>query len=212
MNERKDEKMTEKRMSDRVMKAVGILLCVVLIPILIINVTLIVKSFTSPEKVPDFMGYKPFIVLSGSMEPAFASGDLVLVREVAADSLKEGDIIAFREGNAVVTHRIITITAEDGTRRYVTKGDNNNVEDSIAVTDDMIEGAYLLKIAGLGNAAMFMQTPLGMVIFIALPLILFILYDIFRRRHYERREKTRTRELEEELARMRKNMAEREEK
>lgn len=211
MNEIKDEKMTEKRMRDRVMKAIGILLCVVLIPILIINLTLIVKSFTSPEKVPDFMGYKPFIVLSGSMEPVFASGDLVLVKEVPADSLNEGDIIAFREGNAVVTHRIMTITAEDGARHFVTKGDNNNVEDRIAVTDDKIEGKYLLNVDGLGNAGMFMQTPLGMVIFIALPLILFILYDIFRRRYYERREKERTREMEEELARMRQKIAEREE-
>ena len=211
MNEIKDEKMTKKRMRDRVMKVVGILLCVVLIPILIINLTLIVKSFTSPEKVPDFMGYKPFIVLSGSMEPVFASGDLVLVKEISPDSLKEGDIIAFREGNAVVTHRIMTITAEDGVRQYITKGDNNNVEDRIAVTDDKIEGKYLLNVDGLGNAAMFMQTPLGMVIFIALPLILFILYDIFRRRYYERREKERTCEMEEELARMRQKIAEREE-
>jgi len=211
MNEIKDEKMTKKRMRDRVMKVVGILLCVVLIPILIINLTLIVKSFTSPEKVPDFMGYKPFIVLSGSMEPVFASGDLVLVKEISADSLKEGDIIAFREGNAVVTHRIMTITAEDGVRQYITKGDNNNVEDRIAVTDDKIEGKYLLNVDGLGNAGMFMQTPLGMVIFIALPMILFILYDIFRRRYYERREKQRTREMEEELARMRQKIAEREE-
>jgi len=195
-------------MRDRVIKGISILLCVILIPILVINLTLIVKSFVSPDKVPNFMGYKPFIVLSGSMEPVFASGDLVLVKEVPSDSLKEGDIIAFREGNAVVTHRILTIAEEDGTRRYVTKGDNNNVEDSIAITDEMIEGVYLQKVDGLGNAAMFMQTPLGMIVFIALPLILFILYDIFRRRHYERREKERTREMEEELARMRQKMAE----
>lgn len=195
-------------MRDRVIKGISILLCVILIPILVINLTLIVKSFVSPDKVPDFMGHKPFIVLSGSMEPVFAAGDLVLVKEVPHDSLKEGDIIAFREGNAVVTHRILTITETDGARGYVTKGDNNNVEDSIAVTDEMIEGVYLLKIDGLGNAGMFMQTPLGMIVFIALPLILFILYDIFRRRHYERREKERTREMEEELARMRQKMAE----
>lgn len=195
-------------MRDRVIKGISILLCVILIPILVINLTLIVKSFVSPDKVPNFMGYKPFIVLSGSMEPVFASGDLVLVKEVPSDSLKEGDIIAFREGNAVVTHRILTITEEDGARRYVTKGDNNNVEDSIPITDEMIEGVYLQKIDGLGNAAMFMQTPLGMIVFIALPLILFILYDIFRRRHYERREKDRTREMEEELARMRQKIAE----
>ena len=190
------------------MQVIGILLCVVLIPMLVINLTLIAKSFTNPEEVPDFMGYKPFIVLSGSMEPVFYSGDLAFVKEVPADSLKEGDIVAFREGNSVITHRIMTITAEEDERQYITKGDNNNTEDRIIVTDEKIEGLYLSKISGLGNTAMFMQTPLGMVIFIALPLILFILYDIFRRRHYEKRERERTKELEEKLAEMQQRMKE----
>lgn len=208
MGTTKEEKMTEKRTGNRVMQVIGVLLCVVLIPMLVINLTLIVKSFTNPEQVPDFLGYKPFIVLSGSMEPVFYPGDLALVREVPADNLAEGDIIAFREENAVITHRIMAITSEEGERQYITKGDNNNTEDQITVTDEKIEGIYLLKISGLGNTAMFMQTPIGMVVFIALPLILFILYDIFRRRHYEKRERNRTRELEEELARMQQKLKE----
>ena len=54
-------------MLQKIVGAVGIVLCVVFIPLLLINVTLIVKSYTNPNDVPDFMGYKPFIVLSGSM-------------------------------------------------------------------------------------------------------------------------------------------------
>ncbi|MDD4565909.1 MAG: signal peptidase I [Eubacteriales bacterium] len=200
--------MAKMKTGNRVMQVIGILLCVVLIPMLVINLTLIVKSFTNPEEVPDFMGYKPFIVLSGSMEPVFYSGDLAFVKETPADSLKEGDIVAFREGNSVITHRIMAITAEEDERQYITKGDNNNTEDRIIVTDEKIEGLYLSKISGLGNTAMFMQTPLGMVIFIALPLIFFILYDIFRRRHYEKRERERTKELEEKLAEMQQRMKE----
>ncbi|MDD2190638.1 MAG: signal peptidase I [Eubacteriales bacterium] len=204
----KNDKEKEKRGGNRIMQVIGILLCVVLIPMLVINLTLIIKSFSYPEQVPDFFGYKPFIVLSGSMEPVFYSGDLALARETPPENLSEGDIIAFREGNSVITHRIMTITSEEGERRYITKGDNNNVEDQIIVTDEKIEGVYLFSIDGLGNTAMFMQTPVGMIVFIALPLILFILYDIVRRRHYEKRERERTKELEEELAKMQQKLNE----
>lgn len=205
-----EEKMKKKGGRSRVGQVVSILICIVLIPMLVINITLIVKSFVNPEEVPDFMGYKPFIVLSGSMEPVFYAGDLALVREISPDELNRGDIIAFREGNAVVTHRIMDIISEEGERRYVTKGDNNNVEDQIKVTDEKIEGKYLLNLSGLGNTAMFMQTPTGMILFIALPLLLFILYDIFRRRHYDKREQQRTKELEEELAKMRQEIQKKE--
>ena len=175
---------SEDKKKGKVFTVVGIALCVVLIPILIINLTLIIKSFVYPDKVPGFMGYKPFIVLSGSMEPEFYAGDIVLVKEAPTGTLTTGDIIAFRLNNSVVTHRIIEINDSEGKREYFTKGDNNTTEDNIAITDDMVEGKYLFRISGVGNFALFMQTPLGMVLFIAVPLILFILYDMLRRRHY----------------------------
>jgi signal peptidase len=199
---------SEDKKKGKVFTVVGIALCVVLIPILIINLTLIIKSFVYPDKVPGFLGYKPFIVLSGSMEPEFYAGDIVLVKEVPSGTLTTGDIIAFRLNNSVVTHRIIEVNDSSGKREYFTKGDNNNTEDNIAITDDMVEGKYLFRISGVGNFALFMQTPLGMVLFIAVPLILFILYDMLRRRHYYLREKELNKKMEEELARMRQQLAE----
>ena len=99
--------MKEKNgLLQKIVGAVGIALCVVFVPLLLINVTLIVKSYTSPDKVPDFLGYKPFIVLSGSMEPSIMTGDMVFVKETDPDSLKVGDVIAYKSGSAVVTHRI----------------------------------------------------------------------------------------------------------
>ena len=105
--------MKEKNgLLQKIVGAVGIALCVVFVPLLLINVTLIVKSYTSPDKVPDFFGYKPFIVLSGSMEPSIMTGDMVFVKETDPDSLKVGDVIAYKSGSAVVTHR-----SEVGERR-----------------------------------------------------------------------------------------------
>ena len=127
--------MKEKNgLLQKIVGAVGIALCVVFVPLLLINVTLIVKSYTSPDKVPDFLGYKPFIVLSGSMEPSIMTGDMVFVKETDPDSLKVGDVIAYKSGSAVVTHRIVEVKSENGETRYVTQGDANNAADQSLVS------------------------------------------------------------------------------
>ena len=50
----------------KLLTIIGSVLCVILIPILLINLTLIVKSYTS-EDVPSVGGYLPLIVLTDSM-------------------------------------------------------------------------------------------------------------------------------------------------
>ncbi len=186
----------------KTLNVIAIIICIVLIPIIIANVTIIVRSFLFPDDVPGFLGYKPFIVLSDSMRPGISSGNLVLVKEVDPEQLKQGDIIAFREGRSVVTHRIVDVTEENGVKKYTTRGDNNNADDPIAVKAEMIEGVYLLDIPYLGTAALFLQTPAGMLVFIALPLILFIIYDILRRRRLDHKKQELTYELEKKLEQM----------
>jgi signal peptidase I len=142
------------------------------------------------------------------MEPAIFPGDLVIVREAPADDLREGDIIAFRRGATVVTHRIMKINQNDGNPLYYTKGDNNNADDSAPVTVDLLEGRYLLRFPNLGNAAMFMQTPMGIVLFIALPLILFILVDFLRMHRHEKRDAKSAKQLEAELESVKRKLEE----
>lgn len=196
--------MKEKNgLLQKIVGAVGIALCVVFVPLLLINVTLIVKSYTSPDKVPDFFGYKPFIVLSGSMEPSIMTGDMVFVKETDPDSLKVGDVIAYKSGSAVVTHRIVEVKSENGETRYVTQGDANNAADQSLVKPADVEGIYQRRVAGAGNLAMFMQTTTGMILFVVCPLVLFVLWDVIRRQLESRKEMSRTKELEMELERLR---------
>ncbi|MBS6955306.1 MAG: signal peptidase I [Enterocloster asparagiformis] len=187
----------------KIVGAVGIVLCVVFVPLLLINVTLIVKSYTNPNEVPDFLGYKPFIVLSGSMEPNIMTGDMVFVKETDPDSLKVGDVIAYKSGSAVVTHRIVDVTSENGETRYITQGDANNAPDQTSVKPADVEGIYQRRVAGAGNLAMFMQTTTGMILFVVCPLVLFVLWDVLRRHLESRKEVSRTKELEMELERLR---------
>ena len=202
--EKKPERKTGEKSTwlQKVTTGIGVILCLIFIPVLLINVTLIVKSYTHPERVPDFMGYKPFIVLSGSMEPNIMTGDMVFVKNADTGNLKKGDVIAYRSGEAVVTHRIIEVTTENGETRYVTQGDANDSPDQTSVRPDDVEGLYRGRIAGAGNAAMFMQTTTGMILFVVCPLVLFILWDIIRRRLQGQKEVSRARELELELERL----------
>lgn len=141
--------------------------------IFVIAGTILLKANINPDKIPDIFGYKPMIVLSGSMESSIYAGDLVFVKDVDTTSLKENDIIAFRnETNTVTTHRIVEIVYEDGKQYFKTKGDNNNANDSNLVEMEKVEGIYTGRIPKLGNFLMFLQQPIGLAVILLLILVI----------------------------------------
>lgn len=186
----------------------GLVLCVVLGFLLLCNITIIVKGTLNPEKPPELLGITPMVVLSGSMSgdapDHIEVGDLIFVGKEQPDRLEVGDVIAYMSGGTTVTHRITAIdTAEDGSLLFTTKGDANDTEDSEAVAEDQLIGVYRGRIPKVGDFALFLQQPLGMLLFIGVPLLAFIIYDIVRRQRYARVEKEKTLEMERELARLR---------
>ena len=198
------DKMEDKSSaSHKILTAVGVVICIILIPILIINVTLIIKSYTNNDEVPKIGGYCPLIVLTGSMEPAINSGDLIICKQIEGSAVKVGDIIAFFDpdstGQAVLTHRVTEIVNENGSLKFRTKGDANNSEDTSLVPVEDLVGIYKSKISGAGNVAMFMQTTAGLVVCVIAPLILLIAYDVIRRRRFEAQNKQDTAALLAEL-------------
>lgn len=95
-------------------------ICIILGIILISNLFIIFQSKTNKDKVPSVFGYKPFIVLSGSMEGQIHKGDLIITKEIDPTTLKINDIIAFRDAeNTVTTHRIIDIVEDEGTTKFM---------------------------------------------------------------------------------------------
>ena len=159
----------------KIKKAISIIVVLILLPILLMSIVILVDSYTHPNEVPSFFGWKPFIVLSGSMETQISAGDIVVVKEIDTNELKKGDIIAFKDGNIVITHRIDEVTEIDGKTQYITKGDNNSTQDIGYVSPEQVEGVFKFKIARLGNIAMFIQTPLGMIVCLSIPIIIIIL-------------------------------------
>ena len=198
----------------KVLTGVGIVLCVILIPILVINCILIVKSFTS-EEVPSVAGTLPLIVLTDSMYPQIQSGDLIICHTAEPEEVEENDVIAFFDpagnGSTIVTHRVIEVTELNGKIAWRTKGDNNNTEDRLLVTADKLVAVYEgTRLAGFGNVALFRQTTPGLIVCVVCPILLLVGYDMIRRRLYEKNHQQDTDELMAELEELRRLKAERE--
>jgi signal peptidase len=116
------------------------------------------------------MGTRPAVVLSGSMEPTVMTGAVAFV-DVNDRNVEEGDIVQYRlsDGNGSevkILHRIVAVNP-DGT--YITKGDNNDVEDMNPIDQSQICGTYRGNIPGIGY---ILKTPLYLIMFVVVFLIL----------------------------------------
>lgn len=199
---------TKKSRSGKLLGVVGLVLCVIFAFLLLCNLTIIIKGAIFPAKPPSVLGVTPMVVLSGSMsgetEDHIEAGDLIFVTKADPSALDVGDVIAFMDGSMAVTHRIIEVRTDDGgAPEWITKGDANDTADPFPVTEGNLIGIYVGRIPKLGDFALFLQTPAGMLIFLGIPLLAFILYDILRRQKLANKEKLRAAELEAELSRLR---------
>lgn len=152
----------KSKLSVRILQYV--VLCILVILVVICGAVFI-QTKVNPDKIPSIFGYKPFIVLSGSMEAEIFKGDLAVTRETGVEEIQKNDIIAFHDSeNHVVTHRVVDIVEGDDGKEFVTKGDNNDRNDSNTVNMKEVEGKYLFKLSGFGNIVMIMQQPVTLVI------------------------------------------------
>ena len=110
------------------------------------------------------IGFTPYTVLSGSMEPTYHVGSVVYVKKVDPTTLKVGDPITFYlTGNVIATHRIIEVHGE-GTPNlgFRTQGDANETVDGITPASAVI-GKATFSIPYLGYLSNFLQQPKGLI-------------------------------------------------
>ena len=194
-------KMTKQ---DKIKMIVGIAICVILGFVLVCNLTIIIKGSVNPDTPPSVFGVTPLVVLSGSMsgdaDGHIEVGDLVFIVKEDYSDLEVDDVVTYRQGKSFTTHRII---GKDDDGNFITKGDANNTSDKQPLTEDVYIGKVVGRIPKVGDFALFLQTTLGTVLFVGLPLLAFVLYDVIRRQRFAKKEGSKTAELEAELARLR---------
>ena len=121
-----------------------------------------------------FFDYRMFTVVSGSMMPDYEIGDVLFSKEVQPDDIKVGDDISYfgKSGDVkdkVVTHRVTEIEKdENGNLLFHTQGTANIIEDPI-VYSDQIYGKVIYKTTILSFISKTIRTPIGLVIFVIVP-------------------------------------------
>lgn len=151
---------------------------------LIVLIMITVMIFSTPQVLRIFLetDYPLEVVVSGSMVPTLQVGDLVIVKggfsgEEINVGRVGGDIIIFpRPGNPseLIAHRAIEKHRGSNGFYFRTKGDNNSMPDGWLIFEGEIVGKVIGRIPLLGYLFMFLQTPSGLAIAVALLLLLML--------------------------------------
>lgn len=185
-----DKVQKESQRIHTIGRIISAILYIILIPIILFNFTLIIKSFIHPNETPDFFGYKSFVIVSGSMEPTILKQDAILVKVVPEEEIKVNDIISFTTKNQTnVTHRVIGIEKENGIKRYITKGDNNNTEDKEKITYEQIEGKYQFKMNQFGIVINILKSKVTLIILVIAVILISCYKGRVQKKKQERNEK-----------------------
>jgi signal peptidase len=101
---------------------------------------------------PQVVGWTPRVVLSGSMLPSLAPGDVVLVGPVSDPrSLATGRLAVVRDDARAGGSYVHRVVRREPGGNLVTRGDANRVEDRPVVTPDRVLGEVrmVVPLAGL---------------------------------------------------------------
>jgi len=140
-----------------------------------------------------------YVVETGSMEPTIPTGSLVFVSPQS--SYQVGDVITYKSnlGQSTspktynVTHRITSISTDNGDTFYQTEGDANTGPDPWTANNLDVLGKVTTHIPYLGYIIGFAKTKLGFIFFMLMPTVLIIYLElmnitkVFRLRALEKR-------------------------
>ena len=184
--EKISNKIKNKRMTKKIFKYI---ILNILIVLFIINLIL---SF---EENTHILGIYMFNIISESMEPTLEVNDVVVVKKCAPDEFKEKDIITFQQEERIISHRILDITEEEGTIKFKTKGDNNEIPDPDKVEVGQVYGKVLFKINKIGKVISYIQNVRGVINIVIFAVIVFILVSLRDKQKNSRKMKRKKYEI-----------------
>lgn len=173
-----------KDINTRIKKIIFIFLVIILY-----NVVLLYMSYIDKFDTPSFYIYKAYLISTESMEPELKKGDAIIIKKVAEDQLRVNDIVTFKINGEIITHRIVRIDEVNFEKFYITKGDNNNVEDSDELRFSDIEGKQIIKIPHLGNIVAGLKNGIVIILVVLIALIMYLNRIEMKEKSEARREK-----------------------
>ena len=145
---------------------------IVVIFVLLFVLVVCLQRFSNNEL--SFLNYRMFTVVSGSMEPKYSIGDVLIAKETDAEDIKVGDAVSYLGAsgqfkNKVITHEVIEIEKDsNGKYLFHTKGIANVAEDPV-ITEDQVYGVIVHEAKLLSMIYVIVSKPIGMFIFVIVP-------------------------------------------
>ncbi len=130
---------------------------------------------------PAIAGHQMYIVLSGSMNPAFDAGSMVFVKPTNPREINKGEIITYRglgDRQQLVSHRVVSVNHTEDGITFTTKGDANDVPDPNPLPARNLVGKVVLAIPYLGYFMNFAQTKQGVIILVLIPAAILLVFEL----------------------------------
>ena len=125
--------------------------------------------------------YRMFTVVSGSMEPKYTIGDVLIAKKHEASEIKVGDDISY-EGklgdlrDKIVTHQVMSIDTNSNGYIFHTKGIANLIEDPV-VGEEQVLGVVVYRARFLSLLYKIIATNIGFFLCIIIPLLSVFTYE-----------------------------------
>jgi signal peptidase len=142
-----------------------------------------VLAIVAAIALPFALGQRPYTVLSGSMEPAIGTGDIVVVERLAPAEARVGDVVTFsdpKSSGRLITHRVRSSRPRGGQFDFVTKGDANNTVERWRIPADGVISRVRYRVPEVGRLALLTRSPTGLVLLVLLPLLLLAVHELAR--------------------------------
>ena len=155
----------------------------VIIVLFVMSFALIICLQRFSDNKISFLNYRIFNVVTGSMEPKYKVGDILIAKKKDPSEIKIGDAISYLAyageiKNNVVTHEVVNISKdENGDYLFHSKGISNLVEDPV-VHEEQIFGVVVYRTKILSFVRKMINTDIGMLLFVIIPVLYIIVSEM----------------------------------
>jgi signal peptidase len=178
-----DDAAPQKSPLRRVLSTAGTVLTVAIVAFVLFLFAVLLLGRREGVNGVSLLGYRMFMVLSGSMEPEYPEGSVVFTRETPFEDIAPGDVITFYSPvlEDLVTHRVVSAEFLDPDGyAYVTKGDANAREDDQRAYSWDVLGTVRFKVPFLGYVVDLLRTVWGLIFLVILPATIIIVVELIR--------------------------------
>lgn len=194
----------KKIKENKVLKAIGNILYFLLFVLVILLLIVVIMQRASDNSI-SIAGIRMFTVATGSMEPVYEVGDVLISKEISPEDIKIDDDIVYRGNKGsfdgkIVTHRVIDIQKDGENYKITTKGVANTEKDP-EITQEQVYGKIVYKVKTLSFLGKLISNIyiFYFIIFIPIAIIIYRQIRILTKKDDEEEELEEIKEKQEDV-------------